>query len=141
MSRYVNQTGCQFYMDKIKEKDAYEALIALKTKPGFEWMKQWKTDTFQDLMSAIGYSVEGNKKAYDWIEYLNEKEDYKTNQYLSMIAPFVEEGSFIEWRSEDGDLWRTVFTEGTVKDIYPEIHWPMPEIKEKETDNEYEERE
>ena len=43
------------------------------------------------------------------------------------IAPFVESGSFIEMRGEDGCQWRCLFHKGELHEIYPEIVWPKPD--------------
>jgi hypothetical protein len=40
------------------------------------------------------------------------------------IAPFVEEGSWIEMRGEDSAMWRWVFRDGRLHEISPEIIWP-----------------
>ena len=39
------------------------------------------------------------------------------------LAPFVEEGSYIEMRGEESDLWRWVFQNGECVEKTPEIIW------------------
>lgn len=40
------------------------------------------------------------------------------------IAPFVDEGSFLEISGEDGGFWRWVFNGKDCREISPEITWP-----------------
>ena len=46
-----------------------------------------------------------------------------TEKYLSVIAPFVEKDSYLEFCGEDGDVWRLVFDGIKVKEIRPKISW------------------
>ena len=39
------------------------------------------------------------------------------------IAPFVEDGSFIEMQGEDGALWRWLFNDGKCTEQYAKIDW------------------
>lgn len=50
--------------------------------------------------------------------------DYGDQELLTVIAPFVEEGSYLQMFDEDGNHWRWVFTGGTVKLVEPQIIWP-----------------
>jgi len=43
--------------------------------------------------------------------------------WMDAIAPFIESGSFIEILGEDGEMWRWVFNDGKMKEIYPKISW------------------
>lgn len=40
------------------------------------------------------------------------------------IAPFVEDGSYIEMHGEDGAMWRWVFQNGAFHEIEANITWP-----------------
>ena len=43
--------------------------------------------------------------------------------FFKAIAPFVQDGSFIEMRGEDNAMWRWKFSNGKLREIYPEIIW------------------
>jgi hypothetical protein len=58
--------------------------------------------------------------------------DDKTCQeemYLAVVAPFVEKGSYTQWRGEDGEMYRyTVDYKGRLTVQTPrEIQWNEPE--------------
>jgi len=40
------------------------------------------------------------------------------------IAPYVEDGSFIEMVGEDGDCWRWIFKDAKCKEVRAEVTWP-----------------
>ncbi len=52
------------------------------------------------------------------VEYLGEE-----RIIFNVIAPFVEEGSFIEIVGEDGETWRWVFEGGKCEEKKPKIKW------------------
>lgn len=43
--------------------------------------------------------------------------------FFKEIAPFVKHDSFIEMRGEDNAMWRWKFSNGKLKELYPEIIW------------------
>jgi hypothetical protein len=44
-------------------------------------------------------------------------------EMFNILAPFVEEGSFIEMSGEDGSIWRWVFDGQTCQEKQPEVKW------------------
>lgn len=42
---------------------------------------------------------------------------------FKIIAPFVEDGSYIQMRKEDSTMWRWVFKNKTCTEIKPKIIW------------------
>ncbi|MDR1558699.1 MAG: hypothetical protein LBS84_03180 [Clostridiales bacterium] len=47
------------------------------------------------------------------------------------IAPMIEDGSFLEYRGEGGDIWRWVFHGGKCYELTATIIWPeLPAEKE-----------
>jgi hypothetical protein len=60
-------------------------------------------------IDAIGYNG-GN---------LSDEEDL-----FKQIAPMVEDDSFLEYRGEDGELWRWVFRGGKCYELTATITWP-----------------
>lgn len=43
--------------------------------------------------------------------------------FFKAIAPFVKHDSFIEMVGEDNAMWRWKFSNGKLREIYPEIIW------------------
>lgn len=39
------------------------------------------------------------------------------------VAPYVEDGSFIEMTGDEGEKWRWVFKDGGLKEIYAKVVW------------------
>ena len=46
------------------------------------------------------------------------------DEMFKEIAPYVEDGSYIEMHGEDGSMWRWVFKNGVCHEIDPVITWP-----------------
>lgn len=58
------------------------------------------------------------------VKIRNEWEGMRNCEVLfEALAPYVNEGSFIECQGEDGAMWRYVFRDGKVKEIQPKIVW------------------
>lgn len=75
-------------------------------------------------MEAIGFGVsrDYHGNCYE-IEYLEENYCGNEPSWLSIVAPYVEEGSYIEFVGEDGDIWRLVFKDGKCNTVSPQIKW------------------
>ena len=78
----------------------------------------------EEAMDYIGFAIDIDDKTGDIIniEYINEKIG-NLAEALKYIAPFVEDGCYIEFAGQDGDLWRYVFSNGACEEIAPEIIW------------------
>jgi len=46
------------------------------------------------------------------------------DEMCKQIAPYVEDGSYIEMSGEDGAMWRWVFKHGECHEISAVITWP-----------------
>lgn len=59
----------------------------------------------------------------DKVEYECEKlHDYEG--FCDAVAPYVESGSYIEFRGGDGGLFRFLFKDNAWKKVVPSIVWP-----------------
>ena len=65
-----------------------------------------------DEGNIIDLNFNGDKLAYD------------EDTMFQAIAPYVEDGNFIEMVGEDGDRWRWVFKDGKCKEVRAEVTWP-----------------
>jgi hypothetical protein len=79
-----------------------------------------------ELVNNIwGFKLTPNKETndIDKVEYELEKmHDFAG--FCDAIAPYVESGSFLEFKGEDAAVWRYVFCDGTWKEVRPVITWP-----------------
>ena len=91
-----------------------------------------KGDSFENALRSFGFVLSGNKEAYTEIAYEDDFYSHSEIICLNAIAPYVKNGSFVEFAGEDGDCWRIVFNNGQAKHINPQIVWDMPaeEIEE-----------
>lgn len=136
MGYYVETVGCNFRLPKDKFELAYKAMCELndhdELKRGghypanenwkgrynpnkwFSWMPYNYPETTSNVIEIL--ELLGFELAYDdngdliHLSYYNKtgSEDL----FLESIAPFVEEGSSIDWRGEDGDYWKWYFSNG-----------------------------
>jgi hypothetical protein len=90
-----------------------------------------KTENFGRVhkpLNEYGYAPEtdddGNITSVD---FYGDKVAYDESDMFSKIAPFVADGSFIEMRGDDGDMWRWVFSGGAVREVRATITWPDDE--------------
>lgn len=63
------------------------------------------------------------ENAIDKVTYELEKM-HAFEEFCGAIAPFVESGSFLEFKGEDGAAWRYVFKDGNWKEVKPKVVWP-----------------
>jgi hypothetical protein len=57
------------------------------------------------------------------VYYQGDKAWEGMEHFLNVIAPFVDEGSFIEFSGEGGGLYRYVFKGGKCEEKWPTISW------------------
>lgn len=77
----------------------------------------------EDLFEVFGFEIEINLFAdLSNIDFVWEKLGEEII-LLNLIAPYVEEGSYLQWNGEDGSTWRHVFKDGKVEVVEPKIEW------------------
>lgn len=74
-----------------------------------------------EIMKAIRYPIYLRNGAFE-IDYFNGEKLGNDFEIFTQIAPYIEDG-YIEYQGEDGALWRYVFENGKVKEVYPKIIW------------------
>ena len=57
------------------------------------------------------------------LDFAGDKLSYEEDKMFQKIAPFVEDGSFIEMRGEDGAMWRWYFSDGQVREVQAKVVW------------------
>ena len=94
----------------------------------FSWMPQLDTLTsVQQVFEALGFDTEIDNETGNvgLIGY-----DSKTGQedlFLSVVAPFVTDGSYTEWRGEDDLRYRFTVRDGRLTTQSAVVQWTAPE--------------
>ena len=142
MGYYVQMTEADFTIPESQE--VLDALRAMPKKykeyqrggDGTNRWFSWMPDA--ELESAVSVKAVFESVGFDIRDYGNgtfglDGFDNKTCQeemYLAVVAPFVEKGSYTEWRGEDGEMYRfTVDYKGQLTVQTPrEIQWGENEV-------------
>lgn len=130
----IRQTGSNFHITCANKDRALAAIHMLQGKETirdsggahFSWVDPnfASAVSFIEAMHCWRWSVSEDKLSADIDKIRFEGENYGDDEILfNAIAPFVETGSFIEMRGEDGTLWRYVFDGVTIKKISPKVEW------------------
>jgi hypothetical protein len=82
------------------------------------------TNNLEDLFEVFGFEIDFDSTTghLDTIDFVWEKLGEEMI-LLKQIAPYVEEGSYIQWVGEDGDIWRYVFRNNIFEIIKSKIEW------------------
>ena len=99
------------------------------TQSWFSWMNNEDIEnapTAQSIFESLGFECSSRgDKTFDLIRYNN-----KTGQedlFLAVVAPFVTEDAYTEWRGEDGELWRYTVKGKKLTVQSSTIAWNYPE--------------
>lgn len=86
-------------------------------------LKQWEK-SFERLIFDLGYSIDGDGDGnVDCIYLEHDKFHDEDEMFFEVIAPFVKEGSFVQFTGEDDYMWRYAFKDGKCVEQYPIIKW------------------
>ncbi|MCA9280833.1 MAG: hypothetical protein H6812_04440 [Phycisphaeraceae bacterium] len=85
-------------------------------------------NSLDDALAALGWEITFSPEGdVDGIDFVGEK--YRADEDpLLAIAPFVEDGSYIEMQGEGGEMWRWAFRDGRLYELEAEIIWSETEI-------------
>jgi hypothetical protein len=118
------QTATKFL---IKSERLPALLAALKSLEAGRWVNESEIDratTVEEILCAWRWSPTVNEDS-DLVDLFFMGEKYGDESALfNTLAPYVEDGSFIEMRGEDGGQWRYYFSEGECREIDAVISWP-----------------
>lgn len=150
MGYYVSTMNADFRIPAENLDKAYDALCALnardelktggggrEVKPDdsqsvandptrwFSWMP-WNYDevytTADEILNALGFETYKEDNGDVTILYYDSKMGAEEH-FLRALAPFVTDGSYVEWRGEDGSMWRQEFGNGEMTELEGEIVW------------------
>lgn len=136
MGYCIDQTDSEFLIKESNVKSALKALKELARDFDMGAEKQRYSQRFGDVkwphlsqaLEALDFDNEFNDDGdCISIRYSCEKSgDEET--ILKRLAPFVEDGCFIEFCGEDGEKWRYFFSQGKLWTQLPEISWGEPTL-------------
>lgn len=140
MGYYVNIEDCSFFIERKNFEPAMQALRELDKrdelklrsyvngvdKPThFSWMDAYWAEnvkTLPEFLDMARFECSENEDGL-FIHYFNSKFGDE-RVFLVAIAPYIEDGSYIIWRGEDGQLWRDRFRDGKMFVSNAVVTWP-----------------
>lgn len=122
MGYYMTQICDDFLIEKGNVNKAWESLKELFAKDGvsLSWIiaqNVLNARSFDRAMSECRWDITYNDKGdCDSITFNGEKYAGDEEVVLGAIAPFVEEGAYIQMQDEDGERWIWTFSNGAVEE-------------------------
>lgn len=114
----MRQIGCNFYIQKKNIFPAYNALLNYAKEASRR--RILRSDDFCDAMSRLGWVISLNRDGdIDEISFVGEYLENE-NEVFDALAPFVENGSYIDMVGDDDAMWYWGFNNGNVN-VYPII--------------------
>ena len=125
MGYHVEQTDSQFFVAADAIPSLIETVHMLAESGQYSWVRDnyidsndvadifrcWRWNIELDKHgNIVGIGFEGEKLGDDEV-------------FFKAIAPFVKHDSFIEMCGEDHAMWRWKFSNGKLREIYPEVIW------------------
>ena len=142
MGYYINLTDSTFLIPAENLDSAYKALCDLnerddlkhggrygggkgRTQVWFSWMDPDYPSVCPDaesIFNALGFETSLTDDGALSLDFYDSKAGDE-DKFLDAVAPFVEPGSYLSWRGEDGSIWRDIFDGKTRENQYAEITW------------------
>ena len=137
MGYCMEQLNSKFKIKKANKAKALEALKKISTRTNemgggsssgqkwFSWvdMEYVNKPTLEEALVCWRWHSKLDKKG-NVVDIWFEGEKLGNDLFLfETLAPFVEQGSFIEMSGEDGAMWRWTFKNKKCKEISPKITW------------------
>ena len=92
----------------------------------FSWMPDVRTlNSVQEVFERLGFATRLDE-GYVWLDGY----DSKTGQedlFVAVVAPFMSDESYLQWRGEQGEVWKDVVRGGRLYVEHAEIVWADPE--------------
>lgn len=135
MGYYVHTAEVNFRIKKANLDKAYQAVCEINkhndlkgggSSTGEKWFSWMMADypahckDIFEVLHQLGFEVvvsedPENKGDIMWLSYDSKTGDEKV--FFTALAPFIEDGSFINWVGEDHDLWQWMFKDGKMLHI------------------------
>jgi hypothetical protein len=143
MGYYVQIEEADFTVPRKNLEQADAALRALNTDPSvdktgglwgpggkkaawFAWMDEHYDDRavcadLAAILRMLGFDLDSDEGGLHIIGY-----DSKTGQedlFIERLAPYATEGSYLQWRGEEGERWRDTVREGRIERLHAQTTW------------------
>ena len=104
-----------------KKDSAVDAILADK-----EFAMDFAGCDFDAIMEEIGFYVIDKKDWSPELKYHAYPEDvfYALDKVLFAISPFIQQGSYLEFSDNKGNLRRYIFNGEEMRRVEPQIIWP-----------------
>lgn len=124
MGYCMYQVDCDFRIDASRMGELFLALK--RCEPNFYVSASdiEAASTVEELFNAWRWSPQFDEQNNMYAVYFEGEKARNEEAFLDCIAPFVDEGSFIEMKGEDDSMWRWWFTAEQCIEIRPKITWP-----------------
>ena len=139
MGYYVTMTDADFIIKENEETLAairempkkYHSLMRGGSSTGekwFSWMNNTEietAETVQEVFEALGFDCSSDAYGVKG-QFSLDSYNSKTGQedlFLAVVAPFVENDSYTEWRGEDGEIWRLTVQYGKLHVQSADVVW------------------
>lgn len=128
MGYNMHQVSSNFTIKAGNRTKAWNAVNILAYLPKhIAWVNKWSLRNAGILPRAtaeFGWHCQEDMESGDivGIQFTSEKAGDE-DLLFSVLAPYVESGSYIEMLGEDGEMWKWVFTGGTVKRQTAKVVW------------------
>ena len=130
MGYYMETNDWKFKMPKANADKALAALKELFGRPdyGAGWVDNEEVlsaDTFEKAINEARFTVDSFRDEEDYTQIWFNGEKYSGDEVdtLNAIAPFVEDGSYIEMSGEEGEVWRWIFHPDGVEEKFAKLVW------------------
>lgn len=126
MGYYITQQDQDFCIKKKNRSAALAAIKTLSDRRSYSWVHRndvRKSSTFEMAMHAWRWEVHLNKQGDATSIYFEGQKHGDDAILFAAIAPYVESGSYIEMRGEDGEMWRWVFEDKLFAEREAAIDW------------------
>lgn len=107
--------GCWGWEGGLFKKPQNSTSVSNNPNKWFAWM-DWNYDetckNAEDIFNKLGFDVNITKEGDLFIDMFENDKSGDKEHFLEAVAPFLEDGSFIEWMDEDGFMWKNVSDNG-----------------------------
>lgn len=125
MGYHVEQLDGKFFVSADVIPSLIETIHKLAENGKYSWVRDNYIDSndVTDIFRCWRWDIDMDKHG-NIVDIRFDGEKLGDDEvFFKEIAPFVQDGSFIEMRGEDNAMWRWKFSNGKLKELYPEIIW------------------
>ena len=131
MGYCVEMKECEFFIKKENIDKAFNTLreyakTKIENKESLSWIdlhgiaySETLTEALESCDFDVLYNDNGDVYDVDWISEKLGDHDV----ILNVIAPYIEDGSYLEMYGEDGDIWRWCIKDNKCYWKTPKIIW------------------